>query len=118
MISRSVLVTDPALVKSASEVKALLDKKELSVKLRVPEGLLKKLEARSSNGDESFMFGKCLGPATLIGHHVSDSGLTCITEDPPYPTEKVEEEDGFDWTEFVMTTLSNPEAVSYTHLNH
>lgn len=108
--SRGILITDPALVKTPSETKSIFKGSDLGVRLRIPEGLFNKLVARPSDGEESFVFGKCLGPATLIGQHVSDSGMTCITEDPPYKTVSAEqEEEGFDWTEFVMTTLSSPE---------
>ena len=110
MSSRSILVTDPALVKSGTEAKTLLTRKDLAVRLRVAESLFKKLETKQTGSKESFVFGKCIGPATLIGQHESDSGLTCITEDLPFGN-GVEEEDVFDWTELVMTTLSSLEVV-------
>ena len=109
MNSRSILVTDPALVKNAVESKALIGKKDLAVRFRIPEALYQKLEARQIGNEESFVFGSCIGPATMIGQHGSDSGLTCITKDPPFDSGKEGNEEGFDWTEFVMTTLSSPE---------
>ena len=113
MMGRKIIVTDPALVKSASEATSLIKGKQegLFVRVQINEGFFKKLVGRQSNSEDAFVFGKCIGPATLIGQHASDSGLTCITEDPPYKYAE-DEEGGFDWTDFVMTTLSSPEVTN------
>jgi hypothetical protein len=116
---KCILITDPAIVKSPAQFSCFLKNSGVAVRFKITSSLYKNLNNFDTEDDEeSFTFGKCIGSAKLLGQHVSDSGLTCITDDPPYPTttEKKSNEEledfGFDWTEFVMTTLSNPEVTS------
>ena len=116
---RSILIADPAVVKSPAHQVSFLKNNGVAVRFKITPTLYKNLNNFDIEDDEeSFTFGECVGAGKLLGQHVSDSGLTCITDDPPYPstttgTNVAELEDfGFDWTEFVMTTLSNPEVTS------
>jgi hypothetical protein len=115
------LIADPAIVKSPAQFSSCIKNNGVAISFKITNSLYKNLNNFNIEDDEeSFTFGKCIGAGKLLGQHVSDSGLTCITDDPPYALTAAgsvgcneELEDcSFDWTEFVMTTLSNPDVTS------
>lgn len=118
---KSILIADPAIIKSPAQFATCMKNNCVAIHLKITPSLYKNLNNFNIEDDEeSFTFGKCIGAGKLLGQHVSDSGLTCITDDPPYPAPSTEHEKNqegledfaFDWTEFVMTTLSSPEVTS------